>query len=328
MSSTHVPRISVLMPVYNSERFLQEAVNSILNQTYQDYEFIIVDDGSTDRTSNILANIKDHRVIIIRQANRGVGEALNKGLEIARGEYIARMDADDISLRNRFECQVTYLDRHPEVAALGTAVLEIDEKGRPIRPLLLAASRYTVQRVVKSYSPIVHPSVMMRTSIIKGEGGYRSDYGEDHVLWISLTKKYPVENIRRILLLLRNSSTRQTVNSFLMVMRIQVELYQFNHPQIDLRLATQLISASLSLYRFRNCIFNNDLVGAISALKIGLNYSPFSLHLKLALLSTRLPKPICFLGWRIAFFLRGLIRYVGTYFEFIPNYFDHKGNIL
>jgi glycosyltransferase involved in cell wall biosynthesis len=102
--------------VYNGERFLREAVESILNQTFEDFEFIIINDGSTDRTGEILNSYKDERLKIFNQPNRGLTKSLNRALKLSQGKYIARQDADDISEPNRLEVQVTYLEFHPEVA--------------------------------------------------------------------------------------------------------------------------------------------------------------------------------------------------------------------
>jgi len=128
-----VPKVSVLMAVYNCERYLPQAIDSILNQTYSNFEFLIVNDGSTDNTGDILARYadRDQRIIVIRnEANVGLTQSLNRGLEIAQGKYIARMDADDVSLPERFALQVRYLEQHPEIGVLGANVVYIDADGR------------------------------------------------------------------------------------------------------------------------------------------------------------------------------------------------------
>src|SRR5690606_26457619 len=127
------PKVSVVMPVYNGERFLRQAVDSILQQDFQDFEFIIVDDGSKDHTWNILQDYARHdpRVILLRNdTNNGVLAARNRGLAVAQGEYLAVQDADDISLPQRFRLQVAYLDQHPQVSAIGSPAQRIDEHGR------------------------------------------------------------------------------------------------------------------------------------------------------------------------------------------------------
>lgn len=123
------PKISVVMSVYNGERYLGEAVESIFNQTFSDFEFIIINDGSTDRTPEILTEIDDPRAKVINQPNRGLTASLNRAIRLAKGEYIARMDADDISEPTRLERQVEVLDRDPDVVLVACWYEVIDEKG-------------------------------------------------------------------------------------------------------------------------------------------------------------------------------------------------------
>ena len=126
-----MPKVSVVMSVYNGERHLREAVDSILNQTFGDLEFIIVDDGSRDRTWEILQSYDDSRIVLLRnEQNIGLTKSLNRGLAATRGEYVARMDADDVSLPQRLERQVGFLDQHPEIGLVGCAFLQINEGGQ------------------------------------------------------------------------------------------------------------------------------------------------------------------------------------------------------
>ena len=130
MENVESPKISVVMPVYNGERFLREAVDSILNQTYKDFEFIIIDDGSTDQTSAILDTYQDPRIVrLTHPTNLGLVRSLNDGIAIARGEYIARMEADDWCLRDRYEKNGRFLDSHQEIMVLGTAWTRVADHG-------------------------------------------------------------------------------------------------------------------------------------------------------------------------------------------------------
>ena len=115
------PKISVVMAVYNGEKYLREAIDSILNQTFKDFEFIIVNDGSTDRTREILESFIDPRIVLIHQEHMGLTKSLNRGIALAKGKYIARQDADDISMAERLEKQFNFLESHENVALLGTA---------------------------------------------------------------------------------------------------------------------------------------------------------------------------------------------------------------
>ncbi len=121
MIPTKFPRITVIMPVYNCELYIKEAIDSILNQTFTDFEFLIIDDASTDKTVSIIKEYKDFRIQLIeKEGNKGISDSLNYGLKVAKGEYIARMDGDDISLPERFVKQVTFLDSNPDVILCGS----------------------------------------------------------------------------------------------------------------------------------------------------------------------------------------------------------------
>src|SRR3954452_3787995 len=137
MIAMNSPKVSVAMPVYNSERYLAKAVESILAQTFTDFEFLIVDDGSTDASRAILENYaaRDQRIKLVSRPNTGYLIALNEMLERSLGYYVARMDADDVALPQRFERQVKYLDDHPECVLLGSRVTIIDPDGDPLKEM-------------------------------------------------------------------------------------------------------------------------------------------------------------------------------------------------
>jgi glycosyltransferase involved in cell wall biosynthesis len=194
-------KVSVLMPVYNSERFLREAVDSILNQTFRDFEFIIVDDGSTDGTGDILGSYTDPRIRIIHNGtNLGITASLNKGLDTARGEYIARMDHDDISEPERLAKQVAYMDENPNVVASGTWARDIDADGHETGQRCVPAGermRYEYWRP----SPIVHPSAILRVSQL-GDARYDANFdpGADFEFWLRLKADHDLGNVPEFLL--------------------------------------------------------------------------------------------------------------------------------
>lgn len=164
------PIISVILPAYNAERFLREAIDSVLNQTFVDFEFIILNDGSTDKTEEIILSYKDPRIRYVKnEKNLKLIKTLNKGVDMARGKYIARMDADDISLPDRFEKEVTYLEAHPDVAVVSCYPYNMNMEGK-----ILGKSSYfsvTLPVACKFVSmfepPICHPICMFRADIIK-----------------------------------------------------------------------------------------------------------------------------------------------------------------
>lgn len=182
------PRVSVIMGVYNGAETLKRAVDSILAQTYTDWELIICDDGSVDNTYKIALECKqnDSRIKVIQnKKNMRLAYSLNQCLKIAKGEYIARMDADDISLPQRFERQVEYLDLHPEMAVVGTAALVFDENGDKLVRRL--SDEYPMRKKANWSVPFKHVTIMMRKSAYDLLGGYRvcpeTMRAEDLDLW-------------------------------------------------------------------------------------------------------------------------------------------------
>ena len=185
--------VSVLMSVYNAERYVGEAIESILGQGFRDVEFIIVDDGSTDGTSEILRGFQDDRVILVRnEENIGLTRSLNRGLELARGKYIARLDADDVSLPDRLEKQVQFLDAHPDVGLVGCAAEYIDPRGNTLgvqRPL-----RENLSELLTRHNWFNHSTVVFRRECLDEVGPYREAfrYAQDYDLWLRIAEKYEV----------------------------------------------------------------------------------------------------------------------------------------
>jgi len=199
------PKISVIMSVYNSEKYLREAIESVLNQTFTDFEFIIVNDGSTDNSPKIIKSHNDERIRIINnEKNIGLTKSLNKALKQGKGEYIARQDADDVSLPNRFEMQVKYLESHPEVVLLGTSFYLIDETGEITKKYVVLA-KPTIKDLIKE-NQFSHGSVMVKKEIVDKLGGYNElfRYSQDYELWLRIAECYEVRNLRQILYKLRS----------------------------------------------------------------------------------------------------------------------------
>lgn len=156
------------MPVYNAEPFLREAIESILNQTYKDFEFIIINDGSTDNSKNIILSYHDKRIRYVENpCNLKLIKTLNKGIDLAQGEYIARMDSDDISLPDRFERQIDIFKHHPDIDFINGRAYDISESGEIIKEWDMPASSQTLRYINLFTTIICHPSVMIKTSLIK-----------------------------------------------------------------------------------------------------------------------------------------------------------------
>ena len=209
------PRVSVILPAYNTERFIGEAIDSILNQTFRDFELIIISDGSTDLTPDIIKQYakKDKRIRFFNnRKNRGLIYVLNMGLRKARGEYIARMDADDISLPTRFEKQVAYLDANPDVGLVGTVIeaFGIFMGHGTQRPQVTLADFMTDNYVA-------HPTVMMRKSVIRQYNfKYDPEYKhvEDYELWIRMVQVTKIHNVMEVLLRYRVTGDNVSLKNF------------------------------------------------------------------------------------------------------------------
>jgi glycosyltransferase involved in cell wall biosynthesis len=205
-SSTR-PLISVLTPVFNAEAYLDEMLASLQRQTLTDFEAVLVDDGSTDASAEILerATRDDSRFRLMRlPANQGIVAALNHGLEACRGTYIARLDADDVAYSTRLERQVRYLEKHPEIVALGTSLAYIDSAGRPLGRVRQSTLRGSLLRA----NPLMHPTVMFRHDVLRAAGlRYRSEfaYAEDFYLWLELSRQGRLGSLDEVTVLYRVS---------------------------------------------------------------------------------------------------------------------------
>jgi glycosyltransferase involved in cell wall biosynthesis len=183
------PTISVLMSVHNGENYLEEAIESILNQTYPDFELIIINDFSTDSSFEIIKKFADKRIVLIENDhNIGLTKSLNKGLKIAKGEYIARMDADDISEINRFEKQIDVLQKNPDYTVVGSNIFLIDDTGLIIEQIKYPETTEENLGNIFFDNTIVHSSAMFRKDFVMSLGGYNEEYSksQDYDLWLNI----------------------------------------------------------------------------------------------------------------------------------------------
>ncbi len=200
------PRVSVLMPVHNAERYVAEATESILAQSFADFEFLIIDDGSTDGSLAILQQYaaRDPRIRLSSRPNTGYVTALNEMLRVARGEFIARMDADDISMPERFERQVEFLCNNPTHIAIGTLVTLIDPDGDPLCDFLSATEHEEIDQAHMNGhgGAIAHPSLMIRRVVLLDMAGYSTEFypAEDTDLFLRLAERGRLSNVPEILL--------------------------------------------------------------------------------------------------------------------------------
>jgi glycosyltransferase involved in cell wall biosynthesis len=208
-------KLSVILPVYNAEKYIDEAIESVLKQTYSDFELLLLNDGSTDDS---LAKIKsyaakDTRCKVYSWPNQGLIKTLNAGVELSIGEIVMRMDADDVCHPNRFMRQVEYLQAHPECVAVGTQVSLIDPEGRPIKNLYNPVSHDDIDAANITASlgaAMVHPTLAMRRNTLIDVGCYKEDYihAEDIDLFLRLAEVGKLTNLDEYLL-----QYRQHLNS-------------------------------------------------------------------------------------------------------------------
>ena len=165
--------LTVVLPVRNGDPFIRDAVHSILNQSWHDFELIVVDNCSTDSTIAIVKSFQDSRIRIVHESRLGGPIAFNSGLRVAQGRYVARMDADDIACQDRFERQIGYLETHKDIGILGSQALKIDEKGKTIGRSLVPLVPAAIRHASRHAAPFVHPTLMFRRDVWNQLGGYQ-----------------------------------------------------------------------------------------------------------------------------------------------------------
>jgi len=214
-------KVSVIMSVYNSSKYLKEAIESILNQTFKNFEFLIIDDNSTDDSCLILREYakKDNRIrLFCNVKNQGLTKNLQKLLKIAKGKYIARQDSDDVSFKNRLTSQVSYLDAHPEIILVGTRFIYLDKFGKEYN--YVPSRNLTIQKIknmIKKRNFFPHGSIMFRKKEILSIGGYNTDfkYSQDTEIYQRVIKKYNIGYLDQILygwrILFNNISTKKSL---------------------------------------------------------------------------------------------------------------------
>jgi len=245
------PLVSVLMPVYNGEKYLKEAIESVLHQTYTNFEFIIVNDGSTDVSEQIILSYSDDRIVYLKNTyNLKLIQTLNLGFSKAKGKYIARMDADDISLPMRLEKQVEFLEKNPDIGVLGTGVLLKTDK--ETTELLYHTDDASIRFALAFYCPFIHPTVMLRKTIVDElpvvfDVNYV--HAEDYELWTRLAHVTKLANLPAFLLEYRihdnQISSQFTAKQTEMAMEIRKKyLTHYFQDEVDTFLFAFKLSAS------------------------------------------------------------------------------------
>jgi glycosyltransferase involved in cell wall biosynthesis len=214
MNTDH-QKITVLMPAYNAGKYIREAITSVLEQTYRNFELLIVNDGSTDDTISVILSFNDPRIVLVDQDHHGVAQALNTGLRLADTYYVARFDADDICMPDRLEKQFNFLEDHPDYVLVGSDAEYILEPGDFLFSFkCIAHSNEEVQRNMYMYCPFIHSSVMYKKDEIIKAGGYdaHAHHFEDYLLWTSLAKIGKMQNLREPLIKVRFNPASVTID--------------------------------------------------------------------------------------------------------------------
>jgi glycosyltransferase involved in cell wall biosynthesis len=201
------PKVTVLMPVYNGEKYLREAIDSILNQTFTDFEFLIIDDGSTDNTAALIKSYEDTRISFIQNnSNKGLVYSLNRGLDFAKGEYIARIDCDDIADPERINKQTFYLETHPKIGIIGSCYLAFNTQSKNLRFGHLPNTDYKIRWTSLLNNPFAHPTIMLRKDTLRKHNlkyDKNFPFTEDYDLWTRLLKFTKGVNLSQTLILYR-----------------------------------------------------------------------------------------------------------------------------
>ena len=216
------PKVSIILPAYNGEALLNDAIQSVLSQTMDDFELIVLDDGSTDNTWELLQALSDPRIRVYHHDNMGLPATLNRGISLARGEYVARLDHDDLMMPSRLEAQARYLDAHPGIALLGTAA-QIYVGDKPTERYHRHPTSSEALRLRLLFdNPFVHASIMFRRDAVIAIGGYCTEKSrlppEDYELWSRVARVHDVANLEDVLTVYREvpgSLSRIGENPFL-----------------------------------------------------------------------------------------------------------------
>lgn len=225
------PRVSVVIPVYNGAKWLGEALTSVYAQDMSEMEVIVLDDGSSDNSSDVVAQFHDPRCVSVRHANRGLAATLNRGIAMAKGRYVAREDQDDLLLPGRLSKQAAFLDEHSDVAMVGTWAHIYEAEHPSERFHRHPSSNEALQLALLFDNPFVHASVMIRADVLREVGGYSEDKErqppEDYELWSRIAHRYRVANLPEVLTVYREfptSMSRTGVSPFTArVVRISAE---------------------------------------------------------------------------------------------------------
>ncbi len=250
------PKLSVVMSCYNAQGTVQKAIDSIVNQSFTEFEFIIIDDASSDNTLEILSQYQkqDKRITILtNKSNQGLSYSLNRGIQQARTPIIARMDADDISYSSRLQLQYDFMQDHPEVDILGTAVRYVDKSNKPVKTMSLPTEDRDIKKRVFRKTLVFHPTVMIRKEVYEQHGYYDPElrWAEDADLWYRLYDKVIFHNLPDVLL---DYTIKSKINHKILTNNLRVKWKNLNRRGKTFRYMPLLIKEifTLSIRRVKN----------------------------------------------------------------------------
>ena len=256
-----MPQTTVLIPTYNCAKYILETLKSVLSQTYTDYELLIIDDGSTDDTEKKIRGIKDNRLVYLKNPNNlGIVETLNKGIKMAKGKYIARMDADDVMVGNRLQEQVDFLEANPSYGMVGGWYEIMDAEGKKRNLLKTSENHEDAKLGLLFRNQFAHPAITMRTALAR-ELKYSQEfiYTEDYDLWCRMAEVAKVANLQNVFLHYRwypenscNTKQKELKGNVVKLLSRELDKYNIEHSTEEL-----MIQAAIC-FSYGKRFFNSD----------------------------------------------------------------------
>ena len=243
-----IPGLSIIMPVFNREKYIEETVLSLLAQSFDDFELIIIDDGSTDNSLRIINSFHDPRIKIIENhQNKGIVYSRNAGLKIAKGNFIAPFDSDDIALPDKFEKQIKFLNENPDFGMVVSWVKLIDSKGNPLRKKWkLDADPESIPANLLFRNYFAQPAVVIRKQAVP-KGGYKTGYdvGEDYRMWVDIAKKYKTYNLPEYLVYCRQHNDNVSYGSKTKNTKYEHLIYSYLFNRLEIKVDDNVLNSIL-----------------------------------------------------------------------------------
>ncbi|MBI3788201.1 MAG: glycosyltransferase, partial [Ignavibacteriales bacterium] len=208
----NIPKVSIITPTFNGQRFIAQTIRSVLAQSFRNFEMIIVDDGSTDDTQKIVSAFSDRRIQYVRHHHRGCTAAYNACIELAKGQFIAVLDHDDLMAPERLSRQVKFMEKNPGVGLVGSSFIMIDESGFPLRKVQVLHGMENVRRLEAVYNAVYHPTILYSREVIERIGGYKEEFfpAHDTEFLLRAIDRFRADNITECLTLYRKVQSSPT----------------------------------------------------------------------------------------------------------------------